>query len=496
MRFIINNLVTEVIFGGSDNLLDVNLKREVEKFLTVAVKDSYWATKNSAVNKRNNGYKWDGKKRFITATGKMMTGLVPMVAKFATRLGAKITVEDKRTNIIQFKPKEDRDYTILGENLFKHQIEAVDSCERYITIGDNSIYFPRGVIDAATNAGKTWVMASAIKNAINPVALIVVHNTLIYDAHVKFFTKVFGKVGRIDSTHYDIQPVTIAMSKTASIRASSIASVVKDLSMFNMLFVDEGHRSASDEYLRLLKCIGAACRLTVSGTPFDHDDKVKAITIMGISSTVMYKVTNAELIDKGISRKPTVHIYPNKSSSDLMPTFPDYGKEHDAMIVRSTRRMSIIKWVVSNNKGRKIVITYEDLEHGAIMMTELENRFPELKIDIVNGSIKSQKIRNKILEDFTNGDTDVLFASKIFNEGINTTMHMLIRAGGGKSKINTKQISGRTTRRMEGETEVDIIDFYDVSTTLAKHSRKRIADYTAEGFTVIKHYDKKYNIVE
>jgi len=68
-------------------------------------------------------------------------------------LGIQVEVEDVRTNLPYLKKVLD---TKVGSWEFRdYQNDLVSKVHNYIVVGGNEIYFPRGIIDAATNAGKS-----------------------------------------------------------------------------------------------------------------------------------------------------------------------------------------------------------------------------------------------------------------------------------------------------------------------------------------------------
>ena len=91
MRLLVDNLKTRAVVGGSDNLLDIDIMKELSDYLKVRPK----GYQHSTLHKK---HVWDGCQRFITSKGDFATGFLPLVCNFCRDLGVDIVIEDLRTN--------------------------------------------------------------------------------------------------------------------------------------------------------------------------------------------------------------------------------------------------------------------------------------------------------------------------------------------------------------------------------------------------------------
>ena len=84
------------------------------------------------------------------------------------------------------------------------------------------------------------------------------------------------------------------------------------------------------------------------------------------------------------------------------------------------------------------------------------------------------------------GNTEVLIASKIFDQGIDIPeLDALILAGSGKSSARALQRIGRVIRSYPGKRWANVIEFWDNAKYLESHSTARLKIYKSEpGFQI------------
>lgn len=481
MRIIVENVKSKVVIGGKDNLLPYDLMEELREYLRVRP-DGYSHT--PAYKKKQ----WDGWRYFITNGGVFATGFLPLVVKYLEELGVEVQIEDNRTNLPVFN--EELDCTLPnGWEIDEHRLRMLRAANHYEEIAGQKMYFPRGVIDAATNAGKTSICAGVFNNVQKPKLLYLLHSQTIFRQAVEFFGELFPRdIGQIGLGKFEINNFTIAMVKTLYNNAQKSMNVKKALQSFNILIVDEAHKAGGEEYSKLLQMVDAGMRLFVSGTPLENTSKVNNMIIVGLAGPTIGKVTNQELIETGHSLKPIVNIFLNDT---IVPSF-DYQEELKNVVQFSEKKAEMIADLVVARDGKQILISFIEIKHGYFLKKMIESH-PEFfgRCEIVHGTDGG---RYHKIEDFKKGKIDVLLTSTILKEGVNIpNIEVLIMAQGGKSTITVKQFVGRALRTDGKNDTVEIIDFYDVGRYVAPHSRKRLKIYRDEGFDVTVHYEERRN---
>lgn len=474
MEFVVTNIVT-YIRGDADEIKQ--FLPSLKELLSVYA-DNY---------KHSTQYKlgrWDGKICFLKKNN-FPTGLLPYILKwFVKNFAIPFELVDERINLPKFQ--KDFNFELGDYELRDYQKDLILRCNNHIC--NNSFYFPRGIVKAATNAGKNLVIAGAYNNLIDSKLLFIIHNKLIYNQAIEYFSDIFGEVGQINANIFDIRDFTVAMVNTLANRMeeSIYADKIND---FNTIIVDECHRAGADMYMNVLSQLDAGVRLFFSGTPLNNSSNVKNITITSCSGELLGEIENEELIKRGVSRKPQVNLHLVKENPT--PYDRDYAKEYDAKIVNGIKRLRAILELVKANKDKIILITVQKIEHGENIFIILRKTLEDLPCAFIHGDSTDRDEQLKALKE---GKINVLISTMILKEGVNIpNIDLLIMAQGGKSVITVKQLIGRALRAKSGHNLVQIHDFYDCGNYVEKHSKLRIEVYQKEGFDIVTDYPANKN---
>lgn len=488
MRLIVDNVKTKAVTGGSDNLLNFDILEELKEYLKVRPK----GYNHSPLYKKRQ---WDGWRRFITNKGEFATGFLPMVSEFLISKGVEVIIEDVRPEPVRFvEPFDDFIGRIDGVDWVgrDYQVRMAKACEYTLKVGDQEIYFPRGILDCATNAGKNSIAAMIMKNVPSDTVIIfTVSNQTIFKQAMEFFSQVFPneEIGMVASGKILPKRITVCMVKTLHNQLSNV-NIQVWLKSVGLLIVDEADEAGAKEYSTVLREISAPMRILVSGTPLDGDVSNSMVCI-GLSGKVLGKITNRELIDMGVSQNPTIKILLNNSRT--MGLNKSYGYEDETYVMFSENRIKIIADLINEDDTLQTLITFTKIDHGYFMLKKLEEALPFLNIRIVHGPNSDYPCdREEILEDFKAGKIDVLLASTVLKRGANLpSIRRLVLAHGGKSKTTVKQYIGRAVRHDGENDDVLVYDFYDVGEIVGKHSRDRIRHYKKEDFDIEYTFDQK-----
>ena len=478
----IDNIKCQITIGGKDYLVDPNLLDHCREYMSIKVPGSFFAAKALK-------YHWDGIKYFLTKRGAMATGFLPTFLKFIEEgyPTLEVTINDLRQNIPQFKPEF---VSSIGSReineQYIHQKECIEVYNNYINFRKEKIYFPRGIVDAATNAGKTSIMAGIYLNLqTKEKMLIIIHKKTIYRELVTYFKSVFQDVGEINDKNYSIKPITIAMINTLYRRIDNL-NVKNDLASFTVLAVDEAHRASGTMYSDVLVHCLASIRIFVSGSAFDSDDLVGKMVMVGLSGARLKIVSKRYLIDRGISTPIKVHMH--LCNTILYDSVLDYDGCIHKLIMESTERMSLIHKIIKDRISiGPILVAVEKLEQGESICNYLKQQglITELTYS------KDKEIFSKV-DAFRENQIDVLISTGVLKEGVNLPLiQTIILASGGKSRSYIKQWCGRGERIDESKSEVEFHDFYDIGKYVQKHSIERIKLYKKEELDIIYHFDIK-----
>lgn len=423
-------------------------------------------------------HRWDGKIKFINDRGQFETGKINQVLEILDEY--EVEIKDLR-NKIEPGPIPQR---LNGVKLRKYQFDAVKAI-KYNTLDGKP--FPRGILDMATNAGKTIISAAIYETYRQPTVFYVKSKELYKQAIKDISAFLPGKVGWISSDD-GIQwgDFIVAMVPTV---ARKIDTLGPKLAKFKVVIVDECDESTSKTFKKVLAhTFNAYVKIGLSGSVFTDkraDKKIKYETIRGQFGDILYKIGNMELMEAGFSSKVEVHIH--RGNTKHKTKTKDYQWEYGAGIIRSKERNGKIFTVCYNawnNFNVPILIMVKNHEH----IEELLRIFNfegtgNRRLDWVH---HERKDRDDVVERFRTGKIDILIGSLILKRGKNfPLMRTLINAGGGDSMENVLQILGRATRKHESKKVTYVHDFQDEGEYLKHHSKHRISTYKTEKLDIV-----------
>ena len=480
MKIEVYNDKCELVIGGTDHLVDPNLFTNIRDYLSVKVPGAYhtWQYQKHV---------WDGKKYYLTPKGKMSTGMLPILLDYLDEVYPDLLVEivDCRANMVALRTNLKTgvgDYKMDGN--YEFQKRLVRALDNTITFRGEEIYFPRGIVDAATNAGKTTIIAGYLLNCVGDVRmLILINRKKIYKQLVDFMGNVFGDVGQVNDKYYEIRPVTVAMTQSLTNRIRVSAKAKSDVAGFNAIAVDECHIAG---YEKILKYSDAYARLFLSGTALDSTDLISKLNIVSLSGPKLAEVKKAELMLRGISTKVEVKVHlSNTLLYKQIITYKEYVRE---CVHYSSERVAIIGQIIKHASG-PVIVAVQEIHHGQFIY----DRFQEMNIskafEFTHGEDPQS---DEKIEKFKQGLVEVLITTAIIREGVNLpTVKEIVYAVGGKSKISVKQWMGRAERLCGGKDKATFHDFYDIGKYVERHSEKRLAYYKEEDLPIFTTFDLK-----
>jgi superfamily II DNA or RNA helicase len=424
---------------------------------------------------------WDGKIRYLTEAGKSKTGLLPMVIRLLEEYESEYTIRDYRSSIV-FKeiPLE------IGE--FKsrdYQVEAVESIV-YNQIQD--IPFQRGIIGAATNAGKTLIAAMIYKSFPASKCLILVNNIDLYQQFLDDMPKMFGADwGYMQGKKVKWANIMVCMTPTLR---NNLDRYKTQLALYDMVVFDECHLITSKTNKKVITALyNTVIRVGLSGTPFNHKDQTKNMDVRSFFGDEVYKIKNIELMDMGYSTPIAIKINQGNTSIKIRG---DYDEEYHKGITQNREREQILLERIRFNLKQNnypILIVGRYHEHVERLYDIISEEFGgNYRISYIHHKIKDRK---DILDLFKVGKIDILIASLIIKLGQNMPrIKCMINVAGGTSHINALQLIGRAIRIHKTKKKVYYEDFFDTGFYLQRHSKRRIRWYKSEGFKVIELYKR------
>ena len=416
-------------------------------------------------------------------TKKTYTGLLPYVLDFCKENGLKYQINDNRV-----KPEQNGNFSLVeyidDAKTIKleprpYQKDIVDNCPS------------RAIIQAATGAGKTFMMASLIaKFNVKPVCIFADKITLCVQLKEEMEKFLGIEVGLVGGGFNDYKDITVISLQSAE------ESYIKNA---HLCLWDECHHIPSHTAETVArKCTSAYYRIGVSATPWrdaGDDMLIESVLSKRDKST---NINASTLIELGYLIKPDIYFVPVKQ----VFKGKNYNEVYNKAIVDNEDRNKMIYKIVKqmHKRDRKILILIKNIKHGEKMQKALIKRLGEKTQGIVIKNPKTGKdvtIRVKNIEFLSGSDNglrrkavmeavkqkkcDVLIASTIADEGLDLPiLDTLILAGGGKSSTRAFQRIGRVLRLYDGKKNAYVFDFVDYTPMLRRHSRTRQKLYKEE----------------
>lgn len=433
--------------------------------------------------------RWDGMVNYVTDSGYFKTGLLPQVVEYIkTDLQCEIEFIDYRTKY-EHLPE-------IPQKIGKHTVR--DYQKRAIKALINNkvagLEFPIGVIDAATNAGKTTIAAGIyISYNRNIPMLVLINDADLYEQFkIELPELVEEEVGFVRGKENNWKNVTVAMVQTLS---RNIHKYKRNLTKFGIVVVDEADLANNKTYTRVIdNCYNANVRCGMSGSIYLSKlkkDFINNQNLKGYFGEKVFVITNKEMVESGHSTKITIKIF---KGNEKVGNKGEWEKEYEMGVTYNEDRAMVCVDRLKHNLGvgripALVVCQYH--KHIDIMQMVINRELGhKYKVAHVHGGFPTKE-RNKIFQKFREGEIDILISSFIVRRGKNfPKLRYLLNAAAGDSHATVLQLMGRLFRKHKGKRRVYMEDFFDKGVYLNRHSKHRIIYYKKEGFKVVENYKK------
>jgi superfamily II DNA or RNA helicase len=300
------------------------------------------------------------------------------------------------------------------------------------------------MIVVPTGGGKTVIFSFLIKR-LNARTLVVAHTRELL-AQSK---KTIEQIG--------VNNVTVSsVQKAARWKPEKFSN-------FDLLIIDECHRSGAKSYLRLINAFENKKVLGVTATPFRHDGQ-KLKDILGPTISPLNLL---EMIDLGLlSDFEGYRVSTNVSLKGAISVGGDFASKSLAPIVNvKNRNELIVKEYKKIAPQEKALCFAVNVAHAHSLATCFKES--GIPTEFLSGTTPKRE-RAKIIEEFKNDKIKVLVNCQVLTEGFDEpSITCLLMARPTCSKILYTQMIGRGSRKFPGKDVCKVIEFtdneYDVS---------------------------------
>lgn len=438
---------------------------------------------------------WSGITYLINTKGIFMQGLLPKVKDFLIKNNITFTLFDNRKEIIQNESID------LGKKLKKFKLIPRDYQEEIVNV---ALQNNKGIIRACTGSGKTICTALITAKLNKPTIIYVIGLDLLKQFH-DLFSKLFDEeIGYIGNGICDIKRINIATiwsigkaikldkknilaeeeesDEESELNEDQYSKVVSLLEETKLHIFDESHVITTNTINEIYKHITPEHIYGFSGTPFRDDNT--DLLVHGMLGEQVINISASLLIDKGVLAQPIIKFIPvpplNMTTAPYQTVYKSYIVDND---IRNNIIINQIKGLL--DKKYTPLVLFKQIKHGQILLDLLKEN--NIKCEMLYGNDSLDR-RTEVKELLTDKKIDVILASTIFDLGVDIPMlNSLVLCGSGKSTIRSLQRIGRVIRGYPGKKFAAVVDFYDQTKFLKKHSKIRFDTYASEdGFKLIR----------
>jgi superfamily II DNA or RNA helicase len=319
------------------------------------------------------------------------------------------------------------------------------------------------IAQVATGGGKSRIANLTYARIKRPTLFITTRSVLMhqmrrsFDAAIEYrraqgesdmdgvYCGVMGDSEWLLSRHLNVAMVQTIMSRLKD--PSTAPQMQRILEHFEFVILEEAHESSGEGYYQIMNaCKNAVYRLALTATPFMRDDEEANMRLMAVSGPIGIRVSEKELIDKGILATPQFKILSVKPP-ERVKKLSNWQLAYKYGIVHNEVRNQVIADHVAaaTKAGLSSMVLVQRREHGQLLVDLL--RKAHVRTKYIFGD-SDQAERDSALADLRDGRIDCLIGSTILDVGVDCpAVGLVVLAGAGKAEVALRQRIGRGLRR-------------------------------------------------
>ena len=334
------------------------------------------------------------------------------------------------------------------------QIEALCALENSRAEGAT-----KGIIQAATGVGKTYLAAFDSKNYQK--VLFVAHREEILKQAAVSFKNVrnsddYGFFYGGEKT-WDKSVIFASVATLGRPEYLTAKYFVPDY--FDYIVIDEFHHAVNDQYMRIVNYFKPQFLLGLTATPERMDGR----NIYEICDyNVPYEISLTEAINKGMLVPFRYYgIYDETDYSGIHPVHGHYEeKDLNGIYVGNEHRYDLIyKYYKKYGSKRALGFCCSRVHAEEMAKKFCKRGIPSVAVYSNADGVYSED-RSTAIEKLKSGEIRVIFSVDMFNEGVDiTTVDMVMFLRPTESPIVFFQQLGRGLRRSAGKEYLNVLDF-------------------------------------
>jgi superfamily II DNA or RNA helicase len=277
-----------------------------------------------------------------------------------------------------------------------------------------------------------------------------------------------------DANQFDAESAAAKLKKKVVKQEKRRNEAMEYLSSVEFVTFEEAHEVSGEGFFDLAMALkNAHFRLALTATPFMKDDEQANMRLMAATGPIGIRITEKDLIDKGILAKPYFMFIPSSTTRGVHRA-TSFSVAYERNIVNHTERnrKAVKMCTVGKQYGLTTVLLVQRTEHGRKL--EAMCKLAGLRARFISGE-DEQSFRKAATDALGSGEADVVIGTSILDVGVDMpAVGQVGLVGGGKAEVAIRQRIGRGLRaKKKGPNVCFVFTFEDQgNNNLVKHSRE------------------------
>jgi superfamily II DNA or RNA helicase len=265
--------------------------------------------------------------------------------------------------------------------------------------------------------------------------------------------------GTIQEGKWDIKDVTIGMVQSLNRPLEK-----SFIDQFGLVLLDEAHHCPAYTFQKLVNQFPARYRYGLTATPERRDGL--SFVLKAVMGRVIHEIDREHLFANGEIIEPLIKV---AHTNFYMPEVQSYGAMITAIIEDEDRNDYLLKFVSEEAQaGHFCLVLSERIDHIYALWEQFSIIAPNIKSTAIT-SRTPKKQRDSALAAMKQGNIQVLFATKLADEGLDIPrLDRLFLTCPIRSVNKVNQQIGRILRKFPGKKNAVVYDFRDSLVSLAE----------------------------
>jgi superfamily II DNA or RNA helicase len=335
-----------------------------------------------------------------------------------------------------------------------------------------------GILVSPTGSGKTNIMIKVIQHLDQPTLILLHRDHLIQQWKSRIEEYLGYTPGIIGEGKWKVKNITIAMFPTLHANEQRMPELTK---RFGLVIIDECHHIPAYTWLSKVIQLGPHYIYGCSATPKRKDGLQKLMFIC--VGPIRHILQDRNAVKAGSIMPIHVKVMRTQYTGWIIRRKTEFNALARDLCLDSARNKLIVDTIIAN-KNRTQLILSDRIEHIKMLLEKLQAT-GQVQVEMIIGETNPKR-RAEIFEQVKNGETNVLLASSIADEGLDLpildTLHLTFPTANPDRNM---QQMGRIRRPYPNKKDAIVFDYFDwQNPTFNRQFQNRRRKYRSNGFQV------------